>query len=96
MMFLLRLLCRLLTLGFVLWLSPEEIEKAVPFFWGRLSARSDAVVVCFRTDVRFGDLCPAGFGMFCLFINRGVVCCLVVCRRVLRRQSAVFKVYAIN
>ena len=55
-MFLLLLLRRLLTLGFILWLSPEKIEKAVPFFRGRLSPRSDAVVVCVRTNIRFSDV----------------------------------------
>ena len=72
-MFLLWLLRRLLTLGFILWLSPEKIEKAVPFFRGRLSPRSGAVVVCFRTDVRFGDLGPVGFSVFGLFIDLGIV-----------------------
>src|SRR3984893_15042472 len=96
MMFLLLLLCRLLTLGIILWLSPEKIEKAVPFFWGRLSPRGDAVVVCVRTYVRLGDFSPVGFGLLCLFINRGVVRGLFVSRCELRRHSAVFKVYAIN
>ena len=74
MMFLLLLLRRLLlTLGIVLWLSPEKIEKAVPFFRGRLSPRSDAVAVCVRTDVRFGDFSSAAFGVLCLFVNRGIV-----------------------
>ena len=72
-MFLLWLLRRLLTLGFILWLSPEKIEKAVPFFRGRLSPRSDAVIVCVRTDVRFGDFGPVGFCVLSLFSNRGVV-----------------------
>ena len=95
MMLLLLLLRRLLTLGIILWLSLEKIEKAVPFFWGRLSPRGDAVV-CVRTDVRLGDFSSAAFGVLCLFINRGIVCGLVVCRRYLRRHSTVFKIYAIN
>ena len=74
MMFLLLLLRRLLlTLGIVFWLSPEKIEKAVPFFRGRLSPRSDTVIVCVRPDIRFGDFSPVGFGMLGLFSNRGVV-----------------------
>ena len=72
-MFLLRLLRWLLTLGIILWLSLEKIEKAVPFFRGRLSPRGDAVVVCVRTDVRFGNFSPAAFGVFGLIINLGVV-----------------------
>ena len=96
MMFLLLLLCRLLTLGIILWLSPEKIEEAVPFFRGRLSPRGDAVVVCVRTDVRLGDFSTFGFGLLCLFINRLVVRGLFVCRGDLRRYSAVFEIYAIN
>ena len=96
MMFLLLLLCRLLTLGIILWLSPEKIEEAVPFLWGRLSPRGDAVVVCVRTDVRLGDFSTVGFGLLCLFINRLIVGGLFVCRCELRRHSTVFKVYAIN
>ena len=96
-MFLLLLLRRLLlTLGIVFWLSPEKIEKAVPFFRGRLSPRGDAVVVGVRTDVRFGNVSPAAFGVFCLFVDGSVVCGLVVRRRVLSWYYAVFKVYAIN
>jgi hypothetical protein len=38
--FFLRLLRWLLPLGFILWLSPEKIEKAVPFFWRWLIQRS--------------------------------------------------------
>src|SRR5580704_9016247 len=72
-MFLLLLLRRLLTLGILLWLSPEKIEKAVPFFGGRLSPRSDAVVICVRTYIRLSDFGPGGFGMFRFFVNRGVV-----------------------
>ena len=72
-MFLLWLLRRLLTLGFIVWLSPEKIEKAVPFFRGRLSPRSGPVIVRFRTYVRFGDLGPVGFSVLGFFINRGVV-----------------------
>ena len=81
-MFLLLLLRRLLTLGLILWLSPEKIEKAVPFFRGRLGPRNDAVVVCVRTYVRFGDLRPARFVvlslLLCLFVNRSVVGGLLV------------------
>src|SRR6476620_7184347 len=95
MMFLLLLLRRLLTLRFLLWLSPEKIEKAVPFFGGRLSPLSDAVVICIRTDVRFCDIGPVGFGVLSLFVHRGSVCCLVVCRRELRSYSTVLVVYAI-
>ena len=73
MMFLLLLLCRLLTLGIILWLSPKKIEEAVPFFWGRLSPRGDAVVVCVRTDVRLGDFSSVRFGVLGLFIHRGVI-----------------------
>ena len=74
MMFFLLLLRRLLlALGIVFWLSPEKIEKAVPFFRGRLSPRSDAVIVCVRTDVRLGDFSSVGFGVLGLFGNRGVV-----------------------
>ena len=58
MMFFLRLLRWLLPLGFILRLSPEKIEKAVPFFWGWLSPRNSAVIVCFRTNVRLGDISP--------------------------------------
>jgi len=53
-MLFLRLLRWLLPLGFILWLSPEKIEKAVPFLWGWLSPRSNAVIVCVRTNVGFG------------------------------------------
>ena len=95
-MFFLLLLRRLLTLGFFLWLSPEKIEKAVPFFRGRLSTRSDAVVVCVRTNVWLGDVSPFSFGLLLLFIDRSAVGGFVVCRRKLRRYSAVFKIYAIN
>ena len=56
-MFLLWLLRRLLTLGFILWLSPEKIEKAGRFP-GSAQPAQRTVVVCFRTDVRFGDLGP--------------------------------------
>ena len=72
-MFLLRLLRWLLTLGIILWLSLEKIEKAVPFFRGRLRARGDAVVVCVRTNVRFGDFSSVRFGVLGLFIHRGVI-----------------------
>jgi hypothetical protein len=56
-MFFLLLLRWLLTLGFFLWLSPEKIEKAVPFLRGRLSPRSDAVV-CVLANVRLSDISP--------------------------------------
>jgi len=51
---LLRLRWLLLSLGFILWLSPEKIEKAVPFFRGWLSPRSNAVIVCVGTDIWLG------------------------------------------
>jgi len=53
-MFFLRLLRWLLSLGFILWLSPEKIEKAVPFFRGWLSPRSKAVIVCVWADIWLG------------------------------------------
>ena len=81
MMFLLLLLCRLLLiLGFTLWLSPEKIEKAVPFLRGRLSPRSSAVIICIRTDIRFCDFTPFRLGSSFLFLvgNRVVVSGLVI------------------
>src|SRR5271166_570807 len=95
-MFFLLLLRRLLTLGFFLWLSPEKIEKAVPFFRGRLSPRSDAVVVCVRTNVRLSDVTPFSFGLLLLFVDRSAVGGFVVRGRKLRSYSAVFKINAIN
>src|SRR5580692_11175603 len=95
-MFFLLLLRRLLTLGFFLWLSPEKIEKVVPFFRGRLRPRSDAVVVCVRTSVRLSDVSPFSFGLLLLFVDRSAVGGFVVCRRILRRYGAVFKINAIN
>jgi len=53
MLFLL-LLRWLLPLRFIFRLSLEKIEKAVPFFWGWLSPRNNAVIV-FWTDVGFGN-----------------------------------------
>src|SRR5260370_19316096 len=92
-MFFLSLLRRLLTMGFFLWVSPEKIEKVVPFFRGR---RSDAVVVCVRTNDRVRDVSQFSFGLLLLFVDRSAVGGFVVCRRKLRRYSAVFKIYAIN
>ena len=53
--FFLLLLRWLLPLGFIFRLSPEKIEKAVPFFWGWLSPRNNAVIVCVWTDIGFGN-----------------------------------------
>src|ERR1700756_4692492 len=95
-MFFLLWLRWLLTLGFFLWLSPEKIEKVVPFFRGRLSPRSDAVIVCVRTNVRLGDVSPFSFGLLLLLIDRSAVGSFIVRCRKLRMYSAVFKIYAIN
>ena len=54
MLFLL-LLRWLLPLRFIFRLSLEKIEKAVPFFWGWLSPRNNAVIVCVWTDIGFGN-----------------------------------------
>ena len=75
MMLFLRLL-RWLTLSIAVWLSPEEIEKAVPFDRGWLSPRSNAVIVGVWTDIRFGDLGSRLSRALLLFVRRRGICAI--------------------
>src|SRR6478672_4739874 len=98
-MFFLRLLRWLLPLGFILWLSPEKIEKAVPLFWGWLSPRGTAVIVCVWTDIWFGHRSPLLLGTFLFFVRRravGAVGCFIVRRRKLCGYRTVLEVHAIH